>query len=298
MLTILFAALAALIVLLGAQGLRMACDPQVGDLFDASEGSSEGEDERLGPFTRLTDLLGSFSQRLLLNIYGDKRVRRLAWQLRAAGRPVGLTAQSFIQREAGFVTVGLILMLLSVLNGRIFYGIVLFVVFALWMHVWLWSAIRKRQEEIERDLPDFLDVFSVTVAAGLPFRVALRRVADEHAGPLAEEMSLTLREMQMGVTRRASLEGLRERTRSANVAAFVTALLQSEELGTPLEEALRQIAREVRRTRAQQVRRAATRAQPKVSLVVTMIIVPGVIILLGGSLIIMNLPALRGLFHA
>ena len=211
--TVLFAALAALIVLLGAQGLRMACDPQVGDLFDASEGSSEGEDERLGPFTRLTDLLGSFSQRLLLNIYGDKRVRRLAWQLRAAGRPVGLTAQSFIQREAGFVTVGLILMLLSVLNGRIFYGIVLFVVFALWMHVWLWSAIRKRQEEIERDLPDFLDVFSVTVAAGLPFRVALRRVADEHAGPLAEEMSLTLREMQMGVTRRASLEGLRERLR-------------------------------------------------------------------------------------
>ena len=55
MMTVLFAALAALIVLLGAQGLRMACDPQVGDLFDASEGSSEGEDERLGPFTRLTD---------------------------------------------------------------------------------------------------------------------------------------------------------------------------------------------------------------------------------------------------
>ena len=59
----------------------------------------------MGPFTRLTDLLGSFSQRLLLNIYGDKHVRRLAWQLRAAGRPAGLTAQSFIQREAGWAPV-------------------------------------------------------------------------------------------------------------------------------------------------------------------------------------------------
>nr|WP_250648977.1 MULTISPECIES: type II secretion system F family protein [unclassified Actinomyces] len=289
-------ALAALIVLLVAQSLRMVREPQIEELL-ALEATGAADDEaRPGLFARTADFMGTFTQRLLRQLYGESRVRRLSRQLRAAGRPVGLTAQSFIQREAGFITVGALLMLLWVLNGRPMYGVVIFAVFSLWMHTWLYSAIRSRQREIERDLPDFLDVLAVTVAAGLPFRAALRRVSTEHSGPLAEEIATVLRELQLGVPRRAALEGLRGRNQSPSVASFVTALLQSEELGTPLEDALRQIAREVRRVRSQQVRQAATRAQPKVSLVVTMLIVPGTIVLVAGSFIVMNLPMLQGLF--
>lgn len=297
MIAILLGAVAALVVLLAAQALRMVREPQIDEFLTLQTVGPQQAEERVGLFARTADFFGSYSQRLLHQLYGDKRVRRLSWQLRAAGRPVGLTAESFIQREAGFITVGALLMLLWVLNGKPTYGVVIFGVFSLWMHVWLYSAVRSRQRDIERDLPDLLDVLAVTVGAGLPFRVALRRVATEHSGPLAEEISTVLQEMQLGVPRRAALEGLRERNQSPNVASFVTALLQSEELGTPLQEALRQITREVRRARAQQVRQAATRAQPKVSLVVTMFIVPGAIVLIAGSFIVRNLPMLQGLFN-
>lgn len=297
MIAILLGAVAALVVLLAAQALRMVREPQIDEFLTLQAVGPQQAEDRPGLFARTADFFGSYSQSLLHQLYGEKRVRKLSWQLRAAGRPVGLTADSFIQREAGFITVGALLMLLWVLNGQPMYGVVIFGVFSLWMHVWLFSAIRTRQRNIERDLPDLLDVLAVTVGAGLPFRVALRRVAAEHSGPLAEEISTVLQEMQLGVPRRAALEGLRERNRSPNVASFVTALLQSEELGTPLQEALRQITREVRRARAQQVRQAATRAQPKVSLVVTMLIVPGAIVLIAGSFIVRNFPMLQGLFN-
>ena len=132
------------------------------------------------------------------------------------------------------------------------------------------------------------------MAAGLPFRVAMQRVSEYHDGPLSEELATTLREMKLGVPRRAALETLRARNRSENVASFVTALLQAEELGTPLADALRQISAEVRRERAQQVRRAAAKAMPQVSVVVTMTIVPGAIILIVGGMIIANAANFRG----
>lgn len=281
-----FGLASGLLVIVGAESLRMMRELTMEELVAERRQASSAIKERVGPFTRFVDLLGSYSQKALQGVYGEGRVRKLAWRLRVAGRPAGLTTHTFLQREAGFVTVGVIVLLLGALNDYMVLGVGLFFLFSLWMHVWLLIVIRQRQGEIERDLPDFLDVFAVTVAAGLPFRPALRRVADEHNGALAEEIGWALREMQFGVPRRSALEGIRDRTPSDNVSAFVTALLQAEELGTPLEEALRQIAKEIRRAHAQQSRRAATRAQPKVSLVVTLLMVPGAIVLLGGSMLV------------
>src|SRR5699024_10693353 len=117
-----------------------------------------------------------------------------------------------------------------------------------------------------RDLPDFLDVLGVTVSAGLSFRQAIERVCSFHAWPLGEEMSVAIHEMSMGVSRREALIGVRDRTQSESVATFVTALLQGAELGVPIAQALGDIAEEVRRKRAQDVRQAAAKAAPKVSL--------------------------------
>lgn len=285
----------ATLVLIGAMGTRMLRETLVDDLVSQQEGVAKRARDT-GPFVRLVDAVGAVTQRLLLDAYGRTRVASLRRQLRAAGQPEGLTAQVFIQREAGFISLGLLLFLLFSLNGQVLYGALLGVVFAGWMHTWLILTARNRVAQIERDLPDFLDVFAVTVAAGLPFRVAMQRVAEYHKGPLAEELSVSLREMQLGVPRRRALERMRERTRSENVATFVTALLQAEELGTPLAAALQDISSEIRRQRSQQVRQTAAKAQPKVSLVITSTIVPGAIVLIIGGMLINNLNSLRGLF--
>lgn len=284
----------AVLVLTAAWGVRMLRVLVIDDLSD--EEMTTRSEKSPGVVTYLIDSTGSVTQRLLFAVYGRSRVERLAQTLRVAGNPEGLTPAVFIQREAGFMTLGLGLCAIFALNGWRLLGIVIGLLFCVWMHAWLFLVVKARTAQIERDLPDFLDVFAVTVAAGLPFRVAMDRVAEYHSGPLAEELRTTLREMQLGVPRRSALERMRERSRSNNVATFVTALLQAEELGTPLAEALQDISAEVRRERAQQIRQAATKAQPKVSMVVTMTIVPGVIVLVLGGMLVMNMDALSGLF--
>ena len=64
------------------------------------------------------------------------------------------------------------------------------------------------------------------------------------------------------------------------------ALLQAEELGTPLTDALDQIAVEMRRATAQRARQQASRTSPRVALVVTIVMVPGALVLLVVSLLL------------
>jgi tight adherence protein C len=112
------------------------------------------------------------------------------------------------------------------------------------------AAQRKRQESLDRDLPDMLDVLAVTVSAGVAFRPALARVSARFAGPLADELGLTLSQMANGASVREAFEDLRARNSSEALGQFVTAFLQSEELGAPLTDALNQIALDMRRENA------------------------------------------------
>ena len=89
-----------------------------------------------------------------------------------------------------------------------------------------------------------------------------------------------LRQMELGAPRRDAFLALRERNGSEALSSFVTAQLQAEELGVPFSEALNDIATDMRRIAHQNARRAAQRAAPRVSLIVTTLIVPGAMILI------------------
>lgn len=295
--TALYGLIAAVLVLAGAQGLRMVRADVSDDLLAEQAEVQKPRKKETGMFTRVLDFIGARTQRLLISAYGPKRLARLESRLRQAGRPEGLTRDVFLQREAGFIVLGLVILLLMAVNGQGFLGLVAALMFATWMQLWLITAARKRSAEIDRDLTDFLDVLAVTVSAGLSFRAALDRVSREHDGALAEEMRTALQEMQLGVPRRDAFSEMRDRTKSPGVAAFVTALLQAEELGTPLADALVDISKEARRESAQQVRQAAAKAQPRVSLVVTTTIVPGAIILMVAGLVVINWDTFSGIFN-
>lgn len=279
--------LAGLLVLLGAWGLRLLRFPGVAEeaLVATSTSAQEG---RRSSLEQIIDIVGGRFQRQLMRIIGDRRLRALDLRLRRAGRPEDLTVSTFMQRKAGFIVIGLVCAMFFSVLGQIFFGIVIALLFSVWMDVWLRIVASNRRAQIDRDLPDFLDVLGVTVRAGLSFRQAIERVCAFHDGPLGEEMSVAIHEMSIGISRRDALIGVRDRTQSESVASFVTALLQGAELGVPIAEALTDIAVEVRRQRAQAVRRAAAKAAPKVSLVVTMTIVPGALLLMMAGLIMSN----------
>jgi tight adherence protein C len=93
-------------------------------------------------------------------------------------------------------------------------------------------------------------------------------------------MFIVLRQIDLGADRREAFLALRERNESDALKSFVAAQLQAEELGVPLSEALNDIAADMRRMASQNARRQAQRASPRVSLLVTTLIVPGSMILI------------------
>lgn len=149
------------------------------------------------------------------------------------------------------------------INGQLVPALLMVAFGLFWIEVGLWSAIRVRRDHIERTLPDFLDVLAVVVSAGLGFRQALDRVAHKYEGPWADEIRITLQQMDMGVSRRQAFDELRRRNDSEQVAQFVTALQQGEELGSPIVETLIAIAEDMRRTDAQNARRLRGPGRPE-----------------------------------
>jgi tight adherence protein C len=232
------------------------------------------------------DRLGMRFAPAVLRLMGPRLVAKYRRRIDLAGNPGGLTLDRYAARRAVYGALGGVGFLVFLLRGQWFVALLLLAFGAFWTEVGIWSAIRIRKDVIERTLPDFLDVLAVVVSAGLGFRQALDRVATKYEGPWADELRITLRQMDLGMSRRQAFTELRRRNDSEQVAMFVTALQQGEELGAPIVDTLVSLAKDMRRTDAQNARRKAARAVPKATLMITTFMVPATMLLLGAGLIL------------
>jgi tight adherence protein C len=225
--------------------------------------------------------LGRVGERLvpgLRALLGPGGVRWLQRQVNLAGRLGGMTVDSTLAYAGMWLVMVSPLMLMFLVQLNLV-GLTLCLAVVLVLPLSRLARLRRlRRERLDRDLPDFLDILSVTVAAGVGFRPALARVADRMGGPLAEEMTLALNQIANGASRRSAFQDLKRRTDSEAMNQFVTAFLQAEELGAPIVDTLRTIAVDMRRTSAQLLRRRAARTAPRVTLVTSLVLVPGAVI--------------------
>ncbi|MFF9866218.1 DUF5936 domain-containing protein [Streptomyces sp. NPDC013953] len=275
---LLLAAVAGLAVYGAFHGIRMyRADAKLpGDLAIALEVGAT----RTTAAGSAIDRIGMRHAPRVLRMMGPKRVDKVRRKLDMAGNPGGMTVDRYAARRAVYTGLGTVSALAMLMNGQLVLAVLLFVYGWFWTDVIIRSAISRRKDDIERTLPDFLDVLAVVVSAGLGFRQALERVAEKYEGPWADELRITLRQMDMGVSRRDAFEQLRRRNRSEQVSMFVSALQQGEELGAPIVDTLIQIADDMRRTDAQNARRKAAKAVPKATLIVTSFMLPGTMILI------------------
>jgi len=272
-------------LLIAGWGVRLMRDRgPAARLQAASSGRSESSG-RTSLVARLYDYLGDRFAPGVLGYLSENKRAAIRRKLDAAGKPGGMTLQGYAGRKAGYTIIMGGAGALFALRGSWLLGLV-FIAFG-WFYtdIWLSGVARARQARIERDLPDFLDILAVTVSAGVAFRSALERVSEALGGPLSEEVLTALRQMELGMSRRHALEGIRQRNSSESLNQFVTALLQAEELGVPLADALGNLAEDMRRSFYQAARRRAAKASPRVSLIVSIVIVPGAIILIVSSVI-------------
>ncbi|WHM36875.1 DUF5936 domain-containing protein [Streptomyces sp. BPTC-684] len=232
------------------------------------------------------DRLGIRYAPLVLRLMGPKRVGEKRRKIDMAGNPGGLTIDRYAARRAVYGALGAVGAVVMVSGGNYLLALLMVAFAYYWVEVGIWAAVRRRRDDIERTLPDFLDVLAVVVSAGLGFRQALERVAEKYEGPWADEVRIALRQMDMGVSRRQAFDDLRRRNDSEQVAMFVTALQQGEELGAPIVDTLIAIATDMRRTDAQNARRKAAKAVPKATLMVTTFMVPATMILMASAMLL------------
>ena len=276
---VLLAAAATGVFLLALTGLRMARGDalegwDVGDIVLLRDESKKRD--RLGPIDALAQRLGPRLARSL----GPRTLARIRRRIDLAGRPQGMTVETFLRLIVKYAIIFGFFSFCLFLLGNTFSALLCLVAIPLLPFSRLSGHQRRRQERIANDLPDFLDILSVTVSAGISFRTALGRVSQRFDGPLRDELLQTLHQLDVGVPRRQAFEALRDRCDSDPMDSFVSAFLQAEELGAPLALTLNNIALDMRRESAQAARRKAARTVPRVTLIVSVVLVPPTLLII------------------
>lgn len=273
-------------------GLRLVRQPlRWADVRDLEPDTQRGKREQRS----LLEGIAARMEPWAVELVGPRSRERTEQRLQAAGHPDGVTAESFLARRVLYSVVFGAVGLLLALSGSLFTGLLL-AAFGLGVQdLWLRRKVRDRQDELERALPDFLDILAITVEAGVDFGAAMQQVSEAIEGPLGEEVQTALTQMQFGMRRRDALVMLRDRNDSEILAEFITALLQAMELGAPLAKTLRTLAGDLRTQWYQKARREAARAAPRISVVVSFTLVPASMIVIIAAFVISSGFSVSGL---
>jgi len=156
------------------------------------------------------------------------------------------------------------------------------------------KSITNRKTAIYHQLPDTLDLLSVSVSAGLGFDQALSYVVGHMEGPLIQELETAQREISMGMPRKEALERLAERCDGEEIYIFVGAVNQADELGAPIKNVLETQAAAIRLTHKQTVEEKAQKLSVKMMVPMVFFILPVTFIIILGPAIPSVISALKG----
>jgi tight adherence protein C len=139
---------------------------------------------------------------------------------------------------------------------------------------------RMRLDQIDRALPDLVELLVVTVEAGVGFSGSLRVATDQFSGPLSDELRLTLQEQAMGLAMSDALTHLLQRTDTPSMRSFVRSVIQGESLGVSTGTIMRNIAVEMRKRRRKAAEERAQKAPIKMLFPLVFLIFPSMFIVL------------------
>ncbi|MCR6031906.1 type II secretion system F family protein [Nocardioides sp. zg-579] len=152
--------------------------------------------------------------------------------------------------------------------------------------LYLYQKTYERTERMQRELADAIDLMTISVESGLGFDAAVQQVARNTEGPLAEEFSRVLREMQIGQGRAHALRALGDRTNVPDLKTFVGAMVQADSFGIPISQVLRIQSAEMRLKRRQRAEHKAQQVPVKITVPLIFCILPCLFIAVMGPAVI------------
>lgn len=223
---------------------------------------------------------------------GADSAERIRRKLDLAGNPPGWTVDRVTSGKIVGAVAGLVVALLfSLMLGAgtpVRLAVVLggLVVGFFGPNLYLYQKAYDRSLQIQRDLPDAIDLMTISVESGLGFDAAVQQVSRNTEGPLADEFSRVLREMQIGQGRAAALRAMSDRTNVADLKSFVSSMVQADSFGVPVGQVLRVQSSEMRTKRRQRAEEKAQQVPVKITVPLIFCILPCLFVSVMGPAVI------------
>jgi tight adherence protein C len=269
-------------------------------------------DERIEQFAKLDrpptleeiELSQPFSERVLVpfarrvarfltRLTPKQSVEAVRHKLNLAGNPFGWGPAEFMGLRILLAVLlgglGLVLVFMGrgfPLSRRILLAIVMVVLGYLMPALWLGRKIKSRQTSIVKSLPDALDLLTICVEAGLGFDAAMAQVADKWDDELSRAFTRVIQEIQLGKLRREALRDMSDNMEVPDVATFVAAIIQAEQLGVSLARVLRIQSDQMRVRRRQRAEELARAAPIKMLPAIAFLIFPAIFVVLLGPAVL------------
>jgi tight adherence protein C len=214
-------------------------------------------------------------------------VDKVSRRLMGAGVGRALSPTTFLASKALFAVLGFVGgTFLGGMTGSGALGILLAIFFAFigffLPDLFVSFKARGRRDEIRSELPDALDLLAVSVEAGLGFDAAISKLTEHMEGPLIEEFALSLGEMRIGESRQKALQKMVDRTQAPELASFVRAIIQADQLGISLGRILRVQATDTRNKRQAAAEEKAMKAPIKMLFPTALFIFPSMFLIILG----------------
>jgi tight adherence protein C len=236
-----------------------------------------------GALKKFLDLLGRFTPQTMAH--------KMDHQLTVAGRPGNLTAAGFFGLRLLLLLVGLGFAYLlnrdpaAISLNSLLFGLLAAVVCWLLPSVWLRGKMRARQDEVQRGLPDALDMLSVCASAGLGFDQSLQKISQYWDTEFGRELQRATNEMEMGLSRAEALRHMSARLDVDDLTRFIATIVQAERIGMSYADVLHSQAEQMRVLRQLRAREFANRLPAKITIPLVLFIFPAMLIVILGPAI-------------
>ncbi|WP_245728955.1 type II secretion system F family protein [Thalassobacillus cyri] len=228
---------------------------------------------------------------------GREKASKLEIRLLQAGQPFGFTPVEFkifqiilvivfflVGGVAGILTgTGLAASMLFASLGA---GLALVI-----SNHYLKLRAQKRSKSAVKELPDTLDLLTISLEGGLGFDAALSKVVTRKNGILSDEFKVCLEEIRLGKTRKEALSGINQRLTAEELKSLIYNIVQAEKLGIGMVSVLRVQTEDIREQRKQKAEEAAMKAPIKMMFPLVLFIFPTLFIILLGPAILQFLDA-------
>lgn len=216
-------------------------------------------------------------------------VEKAQSKLAMAGNPNDLTVQDFLGVKGmaaiamAVVAFLLFTFVLHVDTVKFILAIIVGGVIGFFLpDIWLRQKVKKRQDEIQKFLPDAIDLLAISVEAGQGFIGALQTLSSRKQNALTHEFDRFRTEVAAGKGRRDAFRDLALRTGVEDVINFVAAMIQADQLGIGIAEVLRAQSEELRIKRRQRAEEKARKAPIKMLFPLIFLMFPALFIVILG----------------